>query len=418
MRIIKSTTGSLKKFRDEVQDRIEELDSCSDVILSADDDLDHPDQEYDSAATSINSNKLPAIYKMIDFKPGKLYLDYGGGKFDNGIYYVKDLGATLLVYDPYNRSDEYNKETIRVARENGGADATICSNVLNVIKEPKARIAVLKNISRLTKSGGDVYITVYEGSGTGAEGPTKSGYQLNRKTAGYLEEVQSVFPDAVRKGKLIRATNSGVTSSTKIKSSTSLKRVARLGEFDNGHVLHDWEKMTDEEAENEARQMSIDHPGNVYYVAYDNVMDSSSDYSYKYGYRVDMLDRTKLLKMSEDDIRAIECSDVIGSFAPYQKDDLVKQIQDEVYNSASRYMQEEGGFTFSEVADYLIVEVEFTMDNFIKVEVRCEGDYDFLYELGKAIEEEVLVKYDKDAYFEPEQPGITIAFIDTENLVS
>ena len=113
MRIIKSTTGSLKKFRDEVQDRIEELDSCSDVILSADDDLDHPDQEYDSAATSINSNKLPAIYKMIDFKPGKLYLDYGGGKFDNGIYYVKDLGATLLVYDPYNRSDEYNKETIR-----------------------------------------------------------------------------------------------------------------------------------------------------------------------------------------------------------------------------------------------------------------------------------------------------------------
>lgn len=37
----------------------------------------------------------------------------------------------------------------------------------------------------------------------GNEGPTKSGYQLNKKTADYLEEIQQVFPDAERKGKLI-----------------------------------------------------------------------------------------------------------------------------------------------------------------------------------------------------------------------
>lgn len=50
-------------------------------------------------------------------------------------------------------------------------------------------------------------ITVYEGSGKGNEGPTKSGYQLNRKTADYLEEIQMIFPDATRKGKLIICQN-------------------------------------------------------------------------------------------------------------------------------------------------------------------------------------------------------------------
>lgn len=183
---------------------------------NSEDDLEHPDQEYDSAATSINSNKLPAIYKLVHFEPDKVYLDFGGGRFDNGVYYVRDLGATLLVYDPYNRSDEHNKEVLRVIRENGGADATLNSNVLNVIKEPEARLGVLNNIKKLTKPGGDVYITVYEGTGKGNEGPTKAGYQLNRKTADYLEEVQAVFPNAKRKGKLIHATNTGSVSSSRL----------------------------------------------------------------------------------------------------------------------------------------------------------------------------------------------------------
>ena len=171
------------------------------------DDLEHPDQEYDSAATSINSNKLPAIYKMVNFEPGKVYLDFGGGKFDNGVYFVKDKGATLLVYDPYNRSDEHNKQVLAELKENGGADAGLNSNVLNVIKEPEARLAVLRNLKRMVKPGGDIYITVYEGTGKGDEGPTKAGYQLNRKTADYMEEVQQVFPNATRRGKLIKATN-------------------------------------------------------------------------------------------------------------------------------------------------------------------------------------------------------------------
>lgn len=187
------------------------------------DDLDHPDQEYDSAATSINSTKLPAIYRMIKLQPGTVGVDFGGGKFDNAIEYLRDQDVTLCVYDPYNRSAEHNREVLRTLRANGGADFAINSNVLNVIKEPEARKGVLENIKKITKSGAPIYITVYEGRGDAKEGVTKSGYQLNRKTADYLEEIQEVFPDAKRRGKLIVATNKGsANSSVDIKASSEI----------------------------------------------------------------------------------------------------------------------------------------------------------------------------------------------------
>lgn len=175
-------------------------------------ELGQVEQEYTSKDTSINSTKLPAIYRLVNFYPGELVLDYGGGKFDIAAEEMAKKDVTVLIYDPYNRSSSHNNEVIKTVRANGGSDVTLCSNVLNVIKEPEARLNVLKNIAKLTSPGGDIYITVYEGSGKGNEGVTKSGYQLNKKTADYMDEVQSVFPDAVRKGKLIHATNSGVTA--------------------------------------------------------------------------------------------------------------------------------------------------------------------------------------------------------------
>ena len=175
-------------------------------------ELEQVEQEYTSKDTSINSTKLPAIYRLVNLHPGELVLDYGGGKFDIAAEEMAKKDVTVLIYDPYNRSSAHNNEVIKTIRSNGGSDVTLCSNVLNVIKEPEARLNVLKNIAKLTSPGGDIYITVYEGSGKGNEGATKSGYQLNKKTVDYMDEVQSVFPGAIRKGKLIHATNSGVTA--------------------------------------------------------------------------------------------------------------------------------------------------------------------------------------------------------------
>lgn len=185
------------------------------------DDIVTSEQEFSSAATSINSTKLPAIYNMVNFRPGAVVVDFGGGKFDNAVNYLKDKDVTLLVYDPYNRSAEHNKEVLRILKEHGGADAAVNSNVLNVIKEPEAREAVLRNIKKITKRGAPIYITVYEGRGDGAEGPTKSGYQLNRKTGDYMDEVGRVFSNVKRKGKLITAINESTNMNESIVTDAS-----------------------------------------------------------------------------------------------------------------------------------------------------------------------------------------------------
>lgn len=62
-----------------------------------------------------------------------------------------------------------------------------------------------------------------------------------------------------------------------INEGTNYKRIARYGEFDNGYILHDFKKMTSDEAERQAKQASIKNPNDIYYVAYDDIMNSSSD---------------------------------------------------------------------------------------------------------------------------------------------
>lgn len=200
---IKSNTSSYRR-------RKQFTVKASDDIF---DEIQEIGQEFTSENTSINAKRLPAIFNMVNFEAGTVNLDYGGGKFDNVAEYLTQYDVVNLVYDPYNRTSEHNSEVIGLIREHGGADTATLSNVLNVIKEPEVRINVLKNISKLLKSDGTLYITVYEGTGKGDEGPTKSGYQLNKKTADYLEEIQQVFPDAKRKGKLIICHKSGVSAS-------------------------------------------------------------------------------------------------------------------------------------------------------------------------------------------------------------
>lgn len=192
----------------------------SDEYMDEDMGIQQMDQEYTSEKTSINISKVPAVFKEVKhWRPGTINIDYGGGRADTAADYLAQFDVVNLVYDPYNRTPEHNREVLRTIRKAGGADSATCSNVLNVIKEPEVRRNVLENIRRVVKPEGVVYITVYEGSGKGNEGPTKSGYQLNRKTADYLDEIKEVFPDAIRKGKLIIAhPNGSVTSSVDLPS--------------------------------------------------------------------------------------------------------------------------------------------------------------------------------------------------------
>ena len=193
--------NELEDDEDTLEESFNENDDLEDLIQEF-------EQEYDSSVTSINSAKLPTIFSLVQklggFKQGTMNLDFGGGKFDNVAQYLKDYDVLNLVYDPFNRSKEHNKDVIDFVKKNGGADTVTCSNVLNVIKEPENRLSVIKNCDRLVKSDGTVYFTVYEGSGSG-EGKAndkRKSYQTNMKTKDYQEELEKVFSSVTRKGKL------------------------------------------------------------------------------------------------------------------------------------------------------------------------------------------------------------------------
>lgn len=105
-------------------------------------------------------------------------------------------------------------------------------------------------------------------------------------------------------------------------------------------------------------------------------------------------------------------SKVIAAKAPYQVNELVKEIQDTVYNVASKYLKAEG-WDMSDIADYFVVDVSEAEPGVIRAEIRGELDYEELSDLCSQLDKVIAVKFDKDAYFEPVEPGIAETFIRT-----
>lgn len=423
-------------------------------------ELDAPAQEFTSENTSINKNKLPAVYRLITIPEGSVGVDFGGGKWNTAIEHIRDLGATLCVYDPYNRSKAYNKETLKTLRANGGADWAVTSNVLNVIKEPSARKAVLENISKITKSGAPIYITVYEGRGDAKEGVTKSGYQLNRKTADYIEEIQEVFPDATRRGKLIIAHNIRSASSCTVvtaASSSKLDKYMNVTKDRKKYAVH----YTEVNTEQDAWTIYSDFRAQVSKIApYDD-----ADYAWadiRNGH-IDVIRNGKVVKRSyyfnadDMDVENTEWCDVIideaidliakinkdieprmvynsTSIASKNKsnitssadkkirpidelDDVTDQLRDDLIQKLMDVMSGPNfGFTRTDVLDYSRVDIRFDDDeNRIEVEVGAEVDYDGLMQIAQELDP-IIQSYDKAAYFDAEDAGLLIAFISYNSL--
>lgn len=372
---------------DEYEKKMLKLDESLDI----DDELDHPEQEFDSAKTSINSNKLPAVYKMISIPAGSVGVDFGGGSFDNAIEYISDLGATLFVYDPYNRSAEHNKQVIKMLKDNGGADWAVNSNVLNVIKEPSARRAVLENISKITKPGAPIYITVYEGRGDGKEGPTKSGYQLNRKTQDYLKDIQEVFPDATRKGKLITAHNTR-SSTSSINEDTDIEDVTASSD---GYVYT--------YCDNCGKKNRVKVHFKDYFSPFDD-----TEFECKHCKGHNLLHDPHLYDDSGE-IYGVETPDVLESTQKSNglTNTKLNKLKDEILSVVKDIMMSPNfGFLEDEVQEYSFVDVYPEG----RVEVRAEVDYDGLMELVTALNP-IVKKYNKNSYFEPVEPGIIEAYI-------
>lgn len=98
--------------------------------------------------------------------------------------------------------------------------------------------------------------------------------------------------------------------------------------------------------------------------------------------------------------------------APWRNFDLIKKIQDTIQNVSSKYLKAEG-WEMSDIADYFVVDVQEVKPGVIRAEIRGELEYEQLSELCNQLDKVIAVKFDKDAYFEPVEPGIAEAFIRT-----
>lgn len=164
-------------------------------------------QAHDSAATSINGNKLPAAFNKIEWKEGSINLDLGGGKFDNATEFLKDKGVENLIFDPFNRDTEWNR-MIAEQVQAGCVDSVTCNNVLNVIDNEASMENVILQASKALKPDGVAYFYIYEGDKSGVGKDKGQGrWQNNLTTQQYIPAVSKYFGDVKRRGQLIEARN-------------------------------------------------------------------------------------------------------------------------------------------------------------------------------------------------------------------
>lgn len=163
-------------------------------------------QEFTSADTSLNQVSRPftTYQSKIGFRPRSYILDYGGGKYDAAIHFMRQFGCTVKVYDPFNRSESHNKAVMSYSVKHS-PDYIVCANVLNVIKEPDVVDSVIRNIKRISGKATLCIFSVYEGNGTGRGARSTKGWQRNQKTDSYIPYIRKYFAHVEKKYNLIFA---------------------------------------------------------------------------------------------------------------------------------------------------------------------------------------------------------------------
>ena len=187
-------------------DRLAKVESVEGARFSTDEDDDQPvEQAISSAKTSLR--QVPALFKDKNVQFGDVNIDIGGGKYDLATEFLAERGTQNLVFDPYNRGETTNRATLDFLRDGSRADTATNANVLNVIAEAPARANVILEMAKAIKPDGKAYFMVYEGDGSGVGRETSAGWQNNRKTADYMDEIKRYFDSVERRGKLIIASN-------------------------------------------------------------------------------------------------------------------------------------------------------------------------------------------------------------------
>ena len=135
--------------------------------------------------------QIAAGFKKINWEKGTFNFDIGGGKYNKATNYLAEKGVINLIYDPYNRSKKYNRESWEAGNK---AKTSTLFNVLNVIPSASKRNQTIKQAKR--ENTQTIYITVYEKDKSGVGSKTRDGYQNNMTLKDYLPEIQKVYGSA------------------------------------------------------------------------------------------------------------------------------------------------------------------------------------------------------------------------------
>lgn len=184
-------------------DRTRAINSIEGARFSVDEENQPVEQAISSAKTSIR--QVPALFKDKSARFGESNVDIGGGRFDLATDYLAERGTRNLIFDPYNRDEATNRATLDFLRAGNRADTATNANVLNVVAEAPARANIILEAAKSIKPDGTAYFTVYEGDGSGIGRETSAGWQNNRKTTDYMDEIRQYFDMVERRGKLIIA---------------------------------------------------------------------------------------------------------------------------------------------------------------------------------------------------------------------
>lgn len=236
------------------------------VITSAETNNDCcPEPNLKNIAAGENTCGVDAFVDLEFGANVKRVLDVGGGQFDVSRNYMQKRGIDLLVYDPYNRTQEHN-EKIKWMVANQKVAAATSMSVLNVVAEPEARLAHICTMKDALQINGMAYFKIWPGEGVlkGCYKPTTNsyghpGYQANAYADRFLREVQLVF--GVEHA-MLHATTPNLIIAKKISneliSKNEIECIQRLSKSDAWYVQRQRSRPRDDMRFFAQREIEID----------------------------------------------------------------------------------------------------------------------------------------------------------------
>ena len=92
---------------------------------------------------------------------------------------------------------------------------------------------------------------------------------------------------------------------------------------------------------------------------------------------------------------------------------MIKALNDPLYTKASQYLKNNLGWSLKDISDMLFIDISKIDANRYRIELRAELDYDWMFDLVKTLDH-IVQRYDKGAYFDMVEPGISEAFINLD----